>query len=174
VRQRDPGSNRRGWHEARTHTGHMRHLFVFSLLLASVAGGQDSITRPSVVADSTARRIALSAVSGGAVRSDRLDTVAGRPAYRFVIVTPSTPTGAVVVIDATDGNVLSVLDARHNASAQRSHEDSLINRESSLKDTTVMPPNTLHDTAAAHRDTTPLHKSRADTTPRPPASPPNR
>jgi hypothetical protein len=136
----------------------MRHLFVCSMLAASVAGGQDSVTRPTVVAESTARRIALSAVSGGAVRSDHLDTVAGKPAYRFVIVTPSTPTGAVVVIDATDGNVLSVLDARHNAAAQRTHEDSLIKRESSLKDTTVMPPNTLRDTAAAHRDTTPMHK----------------
>lgn len=141
----------------------MRYLTLFFLSMAAVAGAQDSAAgRRGVMAESTARRIALSAVSGGAVRSGRLDQAPGRSVYRFDIVTPATPGGTVVVVDASDGDVVSVGDATRNARAQRTRDDSLIRRESVLKDTTAMPPNTLHDTAAAHRDTTPMRKPHAD------------
>jgi hypothetical protein len=132
------------------------------LLLASaaVARAQDSI--PAMIAESTARRIALQHVQGGTVRSEQIDQRTGHPLYIYELAASGHAYDLSVRIDATDGRVLDITPVHGpNDSAAMA----AVRKEGALKDTAAMPPNTLNDTTAGRthdstghgHDSTPPH-----------------
>jgi len=121
--------------------------------LALAARAQDS-----VIAESTARRIAIEHVQGSTVRTEHLDQRTGHPIYIYDLAARGHTNDILVRIDATDGRILDITPTR---SPGDSAAMAAVRKESALKDTAVMPPNTLNDTTAGrtHDSTSHAHDS---------------
>jgi hypothetical protein len=116
----------------------MMRALACALLIAGAVEAQDSI-RPTI-AESTARRIALDRVHG-AVRAESLD----KRVYIYDITATGRPTDVTVRIDATDGHLVDITPVTHHTDSAALND---IRKESTVKDTAAMPPNTLKDTTA--------------------------
>jgi Peptidase propeptide and YPEB domain len=121
--------------------------------IALAAKAQDS-----VIAESTARRIAIEHVQGSTVRTENLDKRTGHPIYIYDLAARGHTNDVAVRIDATDGHILDITPIH---SAGDSAAMAAVRKESALKDTAVMPPNTLKDTTAGrtHDSTSHAHDS---------------
>jgi hypothetical protein len=134
----------------------MRAAVMCLLLGAAAVRAQDSV--PPAVAESTARRIALDHVPGGTVRSERLDKRTGHTLYIYELAARGHTNDVAVRIDGMDGHVLDITPVRGPGDSAAMND---VRKESSLKDTAAMPPNTLKDTTAgrAHDSTSHGHDS---------------
>jgi hypothetical protein len=132
----------------------MRALLPVILALAiGQLRAQDTVH--TVVAESTARRIVLDRIHGSTVRTEKLEQRDGRPTYTYDVAVLGHPGDVTVHVDATDGRVLDIIQL-HGPGDSAAMAD--VRKESTLKDTAAMPPNTLKDTTAGRtRDSTPSH-----------------
>lgn len=103
---------------------------------------QDSVR--STLPESTARRIALEHVHG-AVRAESLDARMPHAVYIYDITATGRPTDVTVRIDGTDGHLVDITPIVHHTDSAALND---IRKESTVKDTAAMPPNTLKDTTA--------------------------
>jgi hypothetical protein len=120
----------------------MMRALACAFLVAGAISAQDSVH--STLPESTARRIALDNVHG-AVRAESLDKHLPRALYIYDITATGRPTDVTVRIDATDGHLVDVTPIVHHADSAALND---IRKESTVKDTAAMPPNTLKDTTA--------------------------
>jgi hypothetical protein len=120
----------------------MMRALACALVLAGVVEAQDTVR--STLPESTARRIALDRVHG-AVRAESLDKRMPHAVYVYDITATGRPTDVTVRIDATDGHLIDETPVTHHLDSAALND---IRKESTVKDTAAMPPNTLKDTTA--------------------------
>ncbi|HWZ59297.1 MAG TPA: PepSY domain-containing protein [Gemmatimonadaceae bacterium] len=142
----------------------MRAVLFFPILTLAIAHtplyAQDSV-QPAV-AESTARRIVIERIHGSTVRAEHLEQHDGRLTYTYEVAVTGQSNDVVVHVDAADGRVLDITPTHGRGDSAATAD--VIRKESSLKDTAAMPPNTLKDTTAG--------RTRDSTAPKNPPPPP--